>query len=54
METCARADVKGRKQQLKPEFGHVEEQANEASKRWVIRRLEQLGYQVSLQSEAIA
>lgn len=34
--------------------GHAEEQANEASKRWAVRRLEQLGYQVSLQSEEVA
>jgi transposase len=34
--------------------GHAEEQANEASKRWAIRRLEQLGYQVSLQSAEVA
>jgi transposase len=34
--------------------GHGQEQANEASKRWAIRRLEQLGYQVSLQSVEVA
>jgi len=34
--------------------GHAEEQANDASKRWAIRRLEQLGYQVSLESAEIA
>jgi len=33
---------------------HADEQANEASKRWAIRRLEQLGYQVSLQSVEVA
>ncbi len=33
---------------------HAEEQAVEASKRWAIRRLEQLGYQVSLQPEEVA
>ncbi len=34
--------------------GHAEEQANDASKRWAIRRLEQLGYQVSLEAAEIA
>ncbi len=34
--------------------GHAQEQADEASKRWAIRRLEQLGYQVSLQSAEVA
>ncbi len=34
--------------------GYAEEQATEASKRWAIRRLEQLGYQVTLQSEEVA
>jgi transposase len=34
--------------------GHAEEQANEASRRWAIRRLEQLGYQVTLQSAEVA
>ncbi len=33
---------------------HADEQANEASKRWAMRRLEQLGYQVSLQSVEVA
>jgi len=35
-------------------LGHAQEQADEASKRWAIRRLEQLGYQVSLQSAEVA
>lgn len=34
--------------------GHAEEQANEASKRWALRRLEQLGYQVTLQPTEVA
>ena len=29
--------------------GHAEETATESSKRWAIKRLEQLGYQVTLQ-----
>jgi len=34
--------------------GHAEEQAVESSKRWAIRRLEQLGYQVTLQPTEVA
>jgi transposase len=34
--------------------GHADEQALEASKRWALRRLEQLGYQVTLQSAGVA
>ena len=34
--------------------GHADEQAVEASKRWAIRRLEQLGYQVTLQPAEVA
>ena len=34
--------------------GHAEEQANDASKCWAIRRLEELGYQVTLQSAEVA
>jgi hypothetical protein len=34
--------------------GHAEEQANEASKRWALRRLQQLGYQITLQSVEVA
>ena len=33
---------------------HAEEQALEASKRWAVRRLEQLGFQVTLQSDEVA
>lgn len=33
---------------------HAEEQADEASKRWALRRLEQLGYQVTLQAAEVA
>jgi hypothetical protein len=33
---------------------HAEEKALEASKNWAIRRLEQLGYQVTLQSDEVA
>jgi len=34
--------------------GHAQEQAVESSKRWAIRRLEQLGYQVTLQPTEVA
>ncbi len=34
--------------------GHAQEQAVESSKRWAIRRLEQLGYQVTLQPAEVA
>ncbi len=34
--------------------GYAEELALEASKRWAIQRLEQLGYQVTLQSAEVA
>ncbi len=34
--------------------GHAEEHATESSKRWAIRRLEQLGYQVTLQPAEVA
>jgi transposase len=34
--------------------GHADEHALEASKRWAIRRLEQLGYQVTLQPAEVA
>lgn len=34
--------------------GYAEEQANDASKRWALRRLEQLGYQVTLQTVEVA
>ena len=34
--------------------GHLEEKALESSKRWAVRRLEQLGYQVTLQSAEVA
>lgn len=34
--------------------GYAEEQANDASKRWALRRLEQLGYQVTLQTVGVA
>ena len=34
--------------------GHAEEHAAEASKRWAIRRLEHLGYQVTLQPSEVA
>lgn len=45
-----------KEQQSYRELGprHAEEQANEASQRWAIRRLEQLGYQVTLQSAEVA
>jgi transposase len=33
---------------------HADEQALQASKRWAIRRLEQLGYEVTLQPTAVA
>ena len=33
---------------------HVEEKAHEASKNWAVRRLEQLGYQVTLQMDEVA
>lgn len=33
---------------------HAEEEALEASKRWAVRRLEQLGFQVILQSDEVA
>jgi hypothetical protein len=36
------------------EPGHAQEQANEASKRWALRRLQQLGFQVPLQSVEVA
>lgn len=39
-------------QELGP--GYAEEQANQASKRWAIRRLEQLGYHVTLQTAEVA
>jgi transposase len=34
--------------------GHLEEKALESSKRWAVRRLERLGYQVTLQSAEVA
>jgi transposase len=34
--------------------GHADEQAAQASKRWAVRRLEQLGYQVTLQPAEVA
>lgn len=34
--------------------GHAQEETLEASKRWAIRRLEQLGYQVTLQPAEVA
>ncbi len=34
--------------------GHAEEQVAQASKRWAIRRLEQLGYEVTLRSAEVA
>ncbi len=33
--------------------GHAEEQALEASEHWAVRRLEQLGFQVTLQSDGV-
>jgi hypothetical protein len=38
--------------ELGPE--HVEEKAAEATTRWALRRLEQLGYQVTLQPSEVA
>jgi len=45
-----------REQQRYRELGpqHAEEEALEASKRWAVRRLEQLGLQVTLQSDEVA